>query len=204
MRSFEERKEEIFLRSEKRIKQKKKNRIRVLSIVLPLCICAVGLTVFLNPDEKSADDVNKYANYESYVTNDIETEINYSVVNVITDDEAVKNYTADTDAERVFDISNTLNSYFGYDTQAEVDTGESSTQSYSYATTTPLENETSTKGNGAKADGYEIETVDSNGIRVVFTLKENCLTNSNTGESVALTKTELLKLLRQLGLLEGE
>lgn len=204
MRSFEERKEEIFLRSEKRIKQKKKNRIRVLSIVLPLCICAVGLTVFLNPDKKSADNVNKYANYESYVTNDIETEINYSVVNVITDDEAVKNYTADTDAERVFDISNTLNSYFGYDTEAEVDTGESSTQSYSYATTTPLENETSTKGNGAKADGYEIETVDSNGIRVVFTLKENCLTNSNTGESVALTKTELLKLLRQLGLLEGE
>ena len=41
MRTFEERKAEIFLRSENRIKQRRKNRRRILSVCIPLCVILI-------------------------------------------------------------------------------------------------------------------------------------------------------------------
>lgn len=41
MRSFEERKAEIFLRSENRIKERKKNRKRILTVCIPLCVILI-------------------------------------------------------------------------------------------------------------------------------------------------------------------
>ena len=47
MRSFEERKEEIFLRSEKRIKQRKKTVKRVVLSCVPLVLCVTVLSGYL-------------------------------------------------------------------------------------------------------------------------------------------------------------
>lgn len=47
MRSFEERKEEIFRRSEKRIAQRKKNIKRVVATCVPLVLCVTALTGYL-------------------------------------------------------------------------------------------------------------------------------------------------------------
>ncbi len=47
MRTFEERKAEIFLRSENRIKQRRKNRRRILSVCIPLCVILIVGSVAL-------------------------------------------------------------------------------------------------------------------------------------------------------------
>ena len=47
MRSFDERKEEIFLRSEKRIAQRKKNIKRVVLACAPLVLCVTALSGYL-------------------------------------------------------------------------------------------------------------------------------------------------------------
>ena len=38
MRSFEERKAEVFRRSENRIKERKRNRNRILAMCIPICL----------------------------------------------------------------------------------------------------------------------------------------------------------------------
>lgn len=47
MRNFEERKAEIFLRSENRIKQRRKNRRRILTVCIPLCVILIAGSAIL-------------------------------------------------------------------------------------------------------------------------------------------------------------
>lgn len=49
MRNFEERKAEVFRRSEKRIKERKRNRIRILAMCIPLCLILTVCSVMFLP-----------------------------------------------------------------------------------------------------------------------------------------------------------
>ena len=61
MRNFEERKAEIFRRSEERINEKRKKRNRIISICIPVLICLGAYSIFILPammpaGESAADD----------------------------------------------------------------------------------------------------------------------------------------------------
>ena len=49
MRNFEERKAEVFRRSEKRIKERKRNRNRILAMCIPLCLVLTIFSVMMIP-----------------------------------------------------------------------------------------------------------------------------------------------------------
>ena len=64
MRSFEERKAEIFRRSEERINEKRKKRNRIISICIPVLICLGAYSIFILPammpaGESAADDAHQ-------------------------------------------------------------------------------------------------------------------------------------------------
>lgn len=56
MRSFEERKAEIFLRSYKRIKDRQRAFSRVVAACIPICIITIGLMVAMLPGDPAGND----------------------------------------------------------------------------------------------------------------------------------------------------
>ena len=66
MRTFEERKAEIFLRSENRIKERKRNRKRILSVCIPLCVVLViGSAILPKLIPAGYDRVEQEDSYEA-------------------------------------------------------------------------------------------------------------------------------------------
>ena len=61
MRNFEERKAEIFRRSEERINERRKNRRRIVACCVPLCLCIAVLTAIYIPKKKEkSGSTNNY------------------------------------------------------------------------------------------------------------------------------------------------
>ena len=61
MRNFEERKAEVFRRSENRIKERKRNRNRILALCVPLCLILTVMSVTMLPSMLSIGDKNSAA-----------------------------------------------------------------------------------------------------------------------------------------------
>ena len=49
MRNFEERKAEVFRRSENRIKERKRNRNRILAMCIPICLVITVWSIMILP-----------------------------------------------------------------------------------------------------------------------------------------------------------
>ncbi len=56
MRSFEERRAEVFRRSRDRIKEYNRNRIRILTMCIPFCLVMLGLVITMFPGDPAGND----------------------------------------------------------------------------------------------------------------------------------------------------
>lgn len=56
MRTFEERKAEVFLRSNERIRERKRNRLRILTMCIPFCLIMLGLVITMFPSNPAGND----------------------------------------------------------------------------------------------------------------------------------------------------
>ena len=199
MRNFDERKAEIFRRSENRIKERKRNRNRILAVCIPLCLVITVLSVTILPSLLPMNNKNM-ANDGTPEAVDGLTGNSAEFVSVSVSGAGL---TPETnilveDSNKVAQIYYTVQSSFvssggGNKENADVKPGddlltEEEDKVYSSSGTTNL------------ASGYKLTFTADNRTQSTYTLNGYVLTDNNTNKSVTLTDTQRSQILDQLGL----
>ena len=210
MRNFEERKAEVFRRSENRIKKRKRNRNRILALFIPLCLIVTVWSVTILPSifsfgtkkSHNEDIVNIYNETEES-TGAVNTGSRHSFVSVDVrgtgaNAEHHSEFTDTSDVENVFErIYNILIPYESHrdivgdfdDKSKGVMSGNSSEQ-----------NKTSL--NNTKSSSYIITMTTASGYKRIFKLTDNKLYDSQLGIEINLNNEQINALKSSLGLTE--
>lgn len=196
MRNLEERMAEISRRSDEILKGRRQRKKRARMVCIPVALCAVLITVFSLPEIMSANS--------SAMDEPIDTEAfgNLSVndsSNCITST-AVKSVTVSTESmtqtisepSAVVQICNQLEVYHLELTEGDRANGSATGSVHVPATDEPEDNNTSAVG--APAVEYTITLTMHDGSAIEYCLAGNALRNQTAGETVALTKDQLLRL----------
>lgn len=195
MKNFEQRKAEIFRRSEDRINQRKRKRNRVIAVCIPAFICIATLSVAIltkiNPVK------NDFALEDNFGT--IENDIavgsivcSYTEVEVKTDDNSHnQRFTDKVQVTQIFSCVQTLYNADGSASDAD--------DSIKQSTETKDENKSSADSLNL---GYTLTFITEDGSKTVYTLKGNKLKESSTNQTLTLTESQLSKLKAVLGLSE--
>jgi len=204
MRNFEERKAEVFRRSENRIKERKRNRNRIIALCIPICLCIAILSVIYLPDMMTLSDKSNTAE-DMYMAGGEEDSSRFSYTSFeIT---STKTANSDTDKQNIENIYNIIQSAFTVNDYSDDVEQETTTDKSEF----PQEQKPSTqKGEGAlkgednystglvgffsKGVTYTLTFTADNGQKIVYTLCDDILTNETTNESVTVTEDQLKDL----------
>lgn len=195
MRELNECKAEVFRRSENRIKERRKNRNRVLACCISLCLiitlCSVTIFPAMIPagTENASGDANELQIQGSIVCTYTEAEIQDAGqfpehYEKVTDKVAVTNifcavhvlFPDADDANRYREEASDIENSNREDLQVADTAGEQS--------------------------GYLITFSDEDGNQTVYNLNGDVLLNMNTGETVYLTDAQVAELKAALGISE--
>lgn len=183
MRSFEQRKAEIFRRSENRIKKRKKNRNRIIAGIIPLFFCVVILSVIYLPDKIFIE--NNLSGKTDIADNFADDAVfSYISVEVKTDTASSKNYSKEKDVTKVESIYNLIQASFESDSKQDQEV-----TSYVQATDT------------TKSFPYTIIFSAADGKTATYTLDGNKIIDETSQKQATLTDEQLLKLQKSLGLI---
>lgn len=192
MRDFDERKAEIFRRSEKRIAQRKRRR-RVIISCIPLVICAITLSFVHVPKLLPAKgNEDKYIVNENAYSTPPETQESksYSSVKIqrkIQDDDYCKVIEEPESVEKIvyaiekYNVKeeNTTSVDEGVDCTAAGDNSAVNDQ-------LPEED--------VKEAGYRITVTSSDGSEMVYTIIGDCLSDLTSGRNVFLSESQLSEI----------
>ena len=205
MRNFDERKAEIFRRSENRIKERKRNRNRIFALCVPLCLCIAILSVIYLPDMMISPDKSNTAE-DMNMAGGVENSSGFIYTSFeITSTKVAK---SDTDKQNIENIYNIIQSAFTVNDYSDDVEEETTTTDKSEF---PQEQKPSTqKGESAlkgdenystdlveffsKGVTYTLTFAADNGQKKVYTLCDNILTNEATNESVTVIEDQLKDL----------
>ena len=205
MRNFDERKTEIFRRSENRIKERKRNRNRIIALCVPLCLCIAILSVIYLPDIMILSDKGNF-DEEIYVENIVDDTFVFSYSSFeISDSITTK---SDTDKENIEDIYGIIQSAFtvnDYSDDVEQETTTNKDEFTQEQKPSTQKGEGTLKGDNKYSTGsieffsksevtYTLTFTDDNGEKMTYTLCGDVLTNEVTNESVILTEHQLKEL----------
>ncbi len=195
MKNFEQRKAEIFKRSEIRIKKRKRIRAQVLALCLPLCVCITILAVIFIP---SVDDKGYVGSENLSGVSDGSSPYLYSLLQVTTDT-LTQNINIE-DEQTIENIYYTISSMF--ESQDDfVLKDEQILEPGSDKSNDITKDDNSDKGQSkSEYSGYTITFTDKFGNKKIYTLKENVLTSDMTSQEIILTESQLLKLKLFLGI----
>ena len=199
MRNFEERKAEIFRRSEKIIKERKRNRNRILALCIPLCLIVTVWSIMILPAMMPASKGN---NNDSGERMDIMGTVDgtgavFVRVEVMSTGTATQSITQKDDANEVAQIYYSVQSSFGNSgggnkesakEEAEDDALTEENKDYSQSGTTNL------------SSGYRIIFTTENGAQTTYLLAGDKLVNEATKQETVLTEDQRSNLLNMLGL----
>lgn len=210
MKNFEERKAEVFRRSENRIKKRKRNRNRILALFIPLCLIVTVWSVTRLPSmfsfgtkkSPNEDIVNIYNETEEE-TGAVNSGSRHSFVSVDVrgtgaNAEHHSEFTDTSDVDDVFErIYNILIPYESHrdivgdfdDESTGVMSGNSSEQN-------------KTSQNDTKSSSYIITMTTASGYKRIFTLTDNKLYDSQLGIEINLNNEQINALKSSLGLTE--
>ena len=173
MRDLKECQAEVFRRSEQRIKARKKTHKRIFAVCVPLFL-VLSLWSVIHVPGRSVDD-----------SAEVETGVIVDEANSIISDcytveiqDSQQHYEKITDSSVVFKVNCTMDGFFS----------KTNEDDFSAITDT------------IRSLGYSITLTDSEGIRTIYHLTGNLLTNTETNESITLTDEELTKLKTDLGI----
>ncbi len=206
MRSFEERKAEVFRRSENKIKERKRKRNRILVMCIPLCfILTVCLVLGFSPkawvevvDKTEGNAVsNINISNESNVTTDkSNTSVNptYVSVEVKSNENISKFYTKITDATEVKNVYENISRAFVSDDESDdmviLDNEETKNDS--------LKDSNNVDKN---KQSYTITITLSNGKEMVYILSGKKLCDVSSNIETELTHEKLEELKSAIGLI---
>ena len=198
MRNFEERKAEVFRRSENRIKERKRNRNRILALCIPLCLIVTVWSVMILPAMLPASKNNDGAeNYMDIAGGVDGSEARYVCVEVMSTGTATQYAILKDDADEVAQIYYTVQSSFvnsgggnkeSAKEEAEDDALTDENKDYSQSGTTNL------------SSGFRIIFITENGAQTIYSLSGDKLVNETTKQETILTEEQRSNLLDMLGL----
>ena len=193
MRKFEERKAEIFRRSENRIKERKQNRRRMLGVCVPLCLAlAVGSVAILpevlpvGPDYASGEN----AAMPEYSGGAIVRKVQIEVIdpNASEDELTGESYIFFEGAGQMY-----------YSMESAVEKGRGN-ENDKLNDDQPNVNTEEIFLGGKHLPDYRITFVFQDGSEEVYTLEGYTLTNNTICKSIILTEAQRNELLEGLGL----
>lgn len=190
MRNFDERKKEIFKRSNERIAKRKKTQ-KMLSLCIPLALCVTALSVIFIPKIALLNDKCASPEY-IYTTSDV-AYTSLEVKNNALFLTYSKDYKNQADIDRIY---KEIASHFA-------DNDCSGTEDLTDKGTEPKKENFNNDGytqDTSKSLSYTITFSSPNGEMLIYTLDGNKLTNNTTNQKVVLTDTQLLQLKKVLNL----
>ena len=198
MRNFEERKAEVFRRSENRIRERKRNRNRILALCVPLCLILTVMSVIMLPSMLSIGDKNSAADGLGNMAGGIESNAVLTMhVELLGKDDALQSDVMNEDANTVTQVYNSIESLFitagenkkpAAGQESAEDYEDKHMENYSQGTTTTL------------SSGYRITFKTDKDIKAVYILNGNILTNAQTNEKVTLSEEQRSQILNELGI----
>ena len=198
MRNFEERKAEVFRRSENRIKERKRNRNRILAFCIPLCLIVTVWSIMILPAMMPASKSNNNAGEGMDIMGSVDgTAAAYVRVEVMSTGTATQSAILKDDADEVAQIYYTVQSSFvnsgggnkeSAKEEAEDDALTDENKDYSQSGTTNL------------SSGFRIIFSTENGAQTIYSLSGDKLINETTKQETILADDQRSNLLNMLGL----
>ncbi|MDO5124348.1 MAG: hypothetical protein Q4D44_06760 [Eubacteriales bacterium] len=197
MREINECTAEVFRRSEKRIKERKRNRNRILALCIPLCLIVTIWSVMILPAMMPANKSNNSAGEAMDMMGGVDgTDAAFVRVEVISSGTATQSTILKEDADEVAQIYYTVQSSFvnsgggnkeSVNEEAE-DDALTENKDYSQSGTTNL------------SSGFRIIFTTENGVQTIYSLSGDKLINETTKQETVLTDDQSSNLLNMLGL----
>ena len=198
MREINECTAEVFRRSEKRIKERKRNRNRILAFCIPLCLIVTVWSIMILPAMMPANKSNNAAGEGMDMAGSVDgTAAAYVRVEVMSTGTATQSAILKDDADEVAQIYYTVQSSFvnsgggnkeSAKEEAEDDALTDENRDYSQSGTTNL------------SSGFRIIFSTENGAQTIYSLSGDKLINETTKQETILAEDQRSNLLNMLGL----
>ena len=199
MRNFEERKAEVFRRSEKRIKERKRNRKCILTLCLPLCLALAVWSVTILSSMLPTNNKNSMADGSPEAVGGVSgNSAEFISVSVSGGGNAPQSTVLVEDVNIVAQIYYSIDSAFVY--AGEEDDNHSAGNGMTEEKVEDYGDNFSQSESTNLASGYTITFTTGNGTQLVYTLNGNVLTDNATNKRVTLTDTQRSQMLDRLGL----
>ena len=197
MRNFEERKAEVFRRSEKRIKERKARRNHILMACIPLVLCITILGAFLHPNvtPDGAADPGDTSPVVDGMGSDGFTSLSCPIAKI-----TVSGNNFSISHTEVADLLLISDQLYSYGTRAPSSNG---------TTDTVVDEDDVPKDNGEDVSGsimdsanaaYTITMITHEGVKTEYQLVGKTLTNLTTNQTYKLTQTQANELRTLLGI----
>lgn len=197
MREINECTAEVFRRSEKRIKERKRNRNRILAFCVPLCLIVTVWSIMILPAMMPASKSNNSAGEGMDIMGSVDgTDAAFIRVEIMSIGTATQSTIHKDDATEVAQIYSTLQSSFvnsgggnkeSVNEEAE-DDALTENKDYSQSGTTNL------------SSGFRIIFTNENGVQTIYSLSGDKLINETTKQETILTEDQRSNLMNMLGL----
>jgi hypothetical protein len=190
MRNFDERKKEIFKRSNERIAKRRKAQ-KTLSLCIPLALCVTVLSVIVVPKIALLNDKNSAHDY-IYTTSDV-AYTSLEIKNNAIFSTFSKNYKNQADIDKAYKI---IASHFA-------DNDCLGTEDFADKDTEPKKENFNSGGytqDTSKSLSYTITFSSPNGEVLIYTLDKNTIVNNKTGQKITLSDDQLSQLKKALDL----
>lgn len=198
MREINECTAEVFRRSEKRIKERKRNRNRLLAFCIPLCLIVTVWSIMILPAMMPASKSDNNAGEGMDIMGSVDgTAAAYVRVEVMSTGTATQSAILKDDADEVAQIYYTVQSSFvnsgggnkeSAKEEAEDDALTDENKDYSQSGTTNL------------SSGFRIIFITENGAQTIYSLSGDKLINETTKQETILAEDQRSNLLNMLGL----
>ena len=192
MRDLNECTEEVFRRSEKKIKERRKKRNRILALCIPLCLIVTVCSVMILPSMRTKSDNSEMVGESSGNGSPF---YSYTAVEIQNIGLSPEHYEKVTDKVTVTNLFNSIHSLF-----ADVD-GKVPNGSEIFEAVESDENYGQPEAS-SKSKGYTIIFTTDDGSQSVYNLSENTLLNVNTNETAVLSDAQVEELLVVFGISE--
>ena len=197
MREINECTAEVFRRSEKRIKERKRNRNRILAFCIPLCLIVTVWSIMILPAMMPANKSDNNAGEGMDIMGSVDgTDAAFVRVEIMSIGTATQSTILKDDAAEVAQIYYTVQSSF-------VNSGGGNKESVSEEAEDDALTENkdfSQSGTTNLSSGFRIIFTTENGTQTIYSLSEDKLINETTKQETILTEDQRSNLLNMLGL----
>lgn len=194
MRNLEECKAEIFRLGDKKIKQRKKRRMRTLSVCVPLCLCLVVFSATVLPTMLTAEDKNTKQPLTELEDESVGTTFYQYTQVEINGFGDISFCSQINDSREVSDIAELINSFYYLNDSEEYRPNDGVTIPTPPTSSDELFENPETILPDTGEAGYSILFTTDKGEKIEYILTGNALENKNTGDKMIITDDQMTEL----------